>query len=58
MELVEGDGGVRRVFADALDEGGAHVDADLGDRRRVTAMCGEIRGGLGNSDRPISGKSA
>ena len=31
VELVEGDLGPGEVFADALDEGGAHVDAHLVD---------------------------
>ena len=34
VELVEGDLGLGEVVGDALDEGGAHVDADLLDAAR------------------------
>ena len=44
MELVEGDGGIRQVLGDTLDEGRAHIDADLADRLRGTAMRDEITG--------------
>jgi hypothetical protein len=38
MELVEGDGRVTQVRGDALDEGPAHVNADLFDRLGLAAM--------------------
>ena len=44
MELVEGDLGLGKVLGDALDEGLAHVDADLRDGPRIAAMGGEIGG--------------
>jgi hypothetical protein len=48
MELVEGDGGTWQVLGGTLDEGRAHVDADLADRLGVTAMCGEVVGERGD----------
>ena len=42
VELVEGHGGVGQTVGGALDEGGAHADADLSDGVRVAAMGSEI----------------
>ena len=42
MELVEGDSGVGQAVGDALDEGGAHVDAHLSKALGIAAMRGEI----------------
>ena len=44
MKLVEGHRRIRQVLGGALDEGRAHVDADLGDGTGIAAMCGEIIG--------------
>ena len=42
MELVESDGGLGQAVGDALDEGGAHVDADFADGFGLAAMGGEV----------------
>ena len=39
MELVEGDRGLGQALADALDEGRAHVDADLARSPRARRRC-------------------
>ena len=44
MELVEGDGRIGQMLGGALDEGRAHVDADLADRLGITAMRGQVIG--------------
>ena len=38
MELVEGDSGIGQVFGNPLDEGRAHVDADLFESFRIAAI--------------------
>lgn len=52
VEFVESDLGVGQMFRRALDEGGAHVDADLGDLIRIAAMFSQI-GGEGRDGRGI-----
>jgi hypothetical protein len=44
MELVEGDGCIGQAVGSALDEGRAHVDADLGDGIIIVAVRPEIIG--------------
>ena len=58
MELVEGDGRIRQVLGDTLDEGWAHIDADLADRVRIAAMRSEVigEGNYGSSIVALSGE--
>jgi hypothetical protein len=44
MELVECDLGVGQMRRHAFDEGGAHIDADLGDLTGVATVFGQVIG--------------
>ncbi len=44
VELVEGDGSVGQAVGGALDEGRAHVDADLGDGIGIAAVRRQVIG--------------
>ena len=48
MEPVENDLGLGLAVGGALDDGGAHVDADLRDGFGIAAMRGEVGGKLGD----------
>src|SRR5258706_9245043 len=48
MELVEGDLGLGEVVVDALDEDGAHVDADFFDARWIAVVGFKVVSELGN----------
>ena len=42
VELVKGDGSIRQLPGNAFDEGGRHVDADLGNGFRIAPMGLEV----------------
>ena len=49
VELVEGDAGVGQMLADALDEGGRHVDAHRADLLGCSVVLGQVFGEAGDS---------
>src|SRR3954447_9578011 len=44
VELVKSEGGIREVLANAADESGRHIDADLGNGFGITVMSAEVLG--------------
>ena len=55
MELIEGQGGIGKVIANALDEGGRHIGADLGNGLRVSLMGTEVGDESGNGAGILAG---
>jgi hypothetical protein len=55
VELVEGQGGVGQMIANAFDEGLGHVGADLGNGLRISLMGAEVLSESGHGGGILAG---